>query len=148
MPYIWVIGTRTGKKLTKWKLVRTDKSKNWHDLEPFYLILAGKIVQNKISGLRSNLGCAPHAQSWVFFQNCQLQIFCCFITQHQNCFAHNSAIKYHSEACLYSKRTAGYPLSYKDHCCSFFTSRVIKQQKCCILKVLKKHPTLGVPYTP
>ena len=34
--------------------------------------------------------------------------------------------------------------SYKDHCCSFFTSWVIKQQKCCILKILKKHPALGV----
>ena len=29
----------------------------------------------------------------------------------QNCFAYNSATKYRSEAVLYSKRTAGYPLS-------------------------------------
>ena len=33
---------------------------------------------------------------------------------------------------------------YKDHCCSFFTSWVIKQQKNWILNILKKHPTLGV----
>ena len=38
--------------------------------------------------------------------------------------------------------------SYKDHCCSFFTSWVIKQQKSCILNILKKHPTLGVWCTP
>ena len=29
----------------------------------------------------------------------------------QNCFAHNSSTKYRSETFLYSKRTAGYPLS-------------------------------------
>ena len=29
----------------------------------------------------------------------------------QNCFAYSSATKYRSEAVLYSKRTAGYPLS-------------------------------------
>ena len=53
------------------KLVRTDKSKNGHNLESFYLILAGKIVPNKISGFRCNLGCAPYTQSWVFFHNVQ-----------------------------------------------------------------------------
>ena len=30
--------------------------------------------------------------------------------------------------------------SYKDHCCSFFTSWVIKQQKSCILTILEKTP--------
>ena len=35
--------------------------------------------------------------------------------------------------------------SYKDNFCSFFTSWVIKQQKCCILK---KRLTLGVWCTP
>ena len=29
----------------------------------------------------------------------------------QHCFAYNSATKHHSEAVLYSKQTAGYPLS-------------------------------------
>ena len=33
--------------------------------------------------------------------------------------------------------------SYKDHCCSFFTSWVIKQQKRCILNILKKTPNFG-----
>ena len=32
---------------------------------------------------------------------------------------------------------------YKDHCCSFFTSWVIKQQKRCILNILKKTPNFG-----
>ena len=70
--HIWVIGTRTGKKLMKCyfflreKLVRTDKSKN---------ILAEKIVPNKIIGFRRNLGCARYAQSWVFFQNVQNTLF-------------------------------------------------------------------------
>ena len=34
-------------------------------------------------------------------------------------------------------------ISYKDHCCSFFTSWVIKQQKSCILTILKKTPNFG-----
>ena len=34
--------------------------------------------------------------------------------------------------------------SYKDHCCSFFTSWVITQSKSCIFNILRKHPTLGV----
>ena len=38
--------------------------------------------------------------------------------------------------------------SYKDHCCSFFTSWVIKQSKSCILTILKKHPTSGVRCAP
>ena len=38
-------------------------------------ILAGKIVTNKISGFRRNLGCAPYAQIWVFFQIVQNTAF-------------------------------------------------------------------------
>ena len=33
--------------------------------------------------------------------------------------------------------------SYKDHCSSFFTSWVIKQQKSCILNILEKTPNFG-----
>ena len=33
--------------------------------------------------------------------------------------------------------------SYKGHCCSFFTSGVIKQQKKCILKILKNLRAYG-----
>ena len=80
--HIWVTGTRMGKKLTKCQfffqsemLVRTDKRKKLHDLESFYLIFAGKIVPNKISGFRRNLGFAPYTQSWVFFQNVQNTAF-------------------------------------------------------------------------
>ena len=36
--------------------------------------------------------------------------------------------------------------SYKDHCCSFFTSWVIKQQKSWIFTISKIHPTLCVQY--
>ena len=67
-----ITGTRTGKKLTKChfflseKLVRTDKSKNWHNLESFFLILAGKIVPNRISGSRRNVGWVPYSQSCFF----------------------------------------------------------------------------------
>ena len=37
--------------------------------------------------------------------------------------------------------------SYKDDWCSFFTSWVIKQQKCWISQICKKHPISGVQYT-
>ena len=47
-----------------------------------------------------SFGCFwQNRKSWLFFENTQ------------NCFAHNSATKYRSEAVLYLKRTAGYPLS-------------------------------------
>ena len=73
-----------------------------------------------------------------------------YFKKHPNCFAHNSATKYRSEAVLYSKRTAGYPLSphIKTIAVAFFTNWVIKQQKCSIFKVLKKHPTSGVRCAP
>ena len=35
-----------------------------------------------------------------------------FFENTQNCFAYISATKYRSETVLYSKRTAGYPLSH------------------------------------
>ena len=28
-------------------------------------------IKNRVSGFRRNQGCAPYAQSWVFFQNIQ-----------------------------------------------------------------------------
>ena len=48
----------------------------------FYLIVAWIVIPNKISGLRSNLGCAPYSQSWVFFffKMFRIHLFC-FITQ-------------------------------------------------------------------
>ena len=75
--------------------------------------------------------------------------FCLFLENTQNCFAYFSATKYRSEAVLYSKRTAGDPLSsHIAIAMAFFTSWAIKQQKSCILNILKKHPTLGVWCTP
>ena len=73
-----------------------------------------------------------------------------FFKKHPKLFVYNSPTKYRSEAVLYSKRTAGYPLSphIKTIVVVFFTSWVIKQQKWCILTILKKHPTLGVRYAP
>ena len=80
---IWVTGTRMGKKFMKCHFffkvrswyARTAQSKNWHNLEFFYLILAGKIVPNKISCIRRNLGCAPYPQSWVLFQKFKNTVF-------------------------------------------------------------------------
>ena len=62
------------------KLVRTDKSKIWHNLEFFYLILALGVLKIWVSGLRHNLGCARYAQSFFFFQTFKIQHFSCFIT--------------------------------------------------------------------
>ena len=47
-------------------------------------------------------------QFWVFLE--KIEIVIC-LENTQNCFAYISATKYRSEAVLYSKRTAGYPLS-------------------------------------
>ena len=47
-------------------------------------------------------------QFWVFFE--QIEVLN-FFENTQKCFAYISATKYRSEAVLYSKRTAGYPLS-------------------------------------
>ena len=77
IPYSSIKSLKALKSRRYWKLcvlvfkVRTDKSKNWHNLESFYLILAEKLVLNQMSGLRCNQGCAPYAQSWMFFQNVQ-----------------------------------------------------------------------------
>ena len=54
----------------------------------------------------------------------------------QNCFAYNSATKYRSEAVLYSKRIAGYPLSP-------YIKLRNKATKSCILSILKKTPNFG-----
>ena len=45
---------------------------------------------------------------WVFFEKIENLNF---FENTQNCFAYISATKYRSEAVLYSKQTAGYPLS-------------------------------------
>ena len=45
---------------------------------------------------------------WVFLEKNEIVIF---LENTQHCFAYISATKYCSEAILYSKRTAGYPLS-------------------------------------
>ena len=157
-----------------------------------------KLQKICVLGFRRNLGCAPYAQSWVFFQN--FQLFHCFIIQlvkklQQWSFYEviedilpfvlntkrplsniiktvlgvfkeiqkvNFFEKHPKLFCLYlsnqillrgrfvfktNGRTSSI-ISHKDHCCSFFTSWVIKRQKSCILNILKKHPTLGVWCTP
>ena len=73
-----------------------------------------------------------------------------FFENTQKCFAYISATKYRSKAVLYSKLTAGYPLSpyITTINVAFFTSWVIDQHKSCILNILKKHPTSGVWCTP
>ena len=47
-------------------------------------------------------------QFWVFSEKNEIVIF---LENTQKCFAYISTTKYCSEAVLYSKRTAGYPLS-------------------------------------
>ena len=47
-------------------------------------------------------------QFWVFLEKIEIVIF---LKNTQNCFAYISATKYCSEAGLYSKRMARYPLS-------------------------------------
>ena len=80
--HIWVIRTRTGKKLDKChfffksqRLLRTEKSKNSYTFKSYYLILASGVLKIWVSGFRRNLGCARYAQSWVFFQNFQNTAF-------------------------------------------------------------------------
>jgi len=45
---------------------------------------------------------------WVFSEKFGISIFS---KNTQNCFAYISSTKYRSEEVMYSKRTAGYPLS-------------------------------------
>ena len=87
MILIWVIRTRTGKKLDKChfffksqRLLRTEKSKNSYTFKSYYLILASRVLNIWVSGFRRNLGCARYAQSWVLFQN--------FHNSTQLCAAH------------------------------------------------------------
>ena len=80
--FIWVIRTRTGKKLDKChsffksqRLLRIEKSKNSYTFKSYYLILALGVLRIWVSGLRRNLGWARYAQSWVFFQHFQNTAF-------------------------------------------------------------------------
>ena len=89
--HIWVIRTRTGKKLDKChfffksqRLLRTEKSKNSYTFKSYYLILASRVLKIWVSGFRRNLGCARYAQIWVFFQNFKSykqNSFGCFLTK-------------------------------------------------------------------
>ena len=79
---IWVIRTRTGKKLDKChfffksqRLLRTEKSKNSYTFKSYYLILVSAVLKIWVSGFRRKLGCAPYARSWVFFQDFQNTAF-------------------------------------------------------------------------
>ena len=104
------------EKLQQWSLYEVVE-----DILPFVLNTKRPLSNIwLLSYKQNNFGC--------FWKKIEIVIF---LENTQNCFAYISATKYRSEAVLYSKRTAGYPLSphIKDHCCSFFTSWVIKQQK-------------------
>ena len=78
-------------------------------------------------------------QIWVFLGKIEIVIS---LENTQNCFAYISATKYRSEAVLYSKRTAGYPLSphIKTITVAFLQVEIQRQQGCCILENSKKHP--------
>ena len=89
--------TRLVKKLQQWSLYEVIE-----DILPFVLNTKRPLSNIwLLSYKQNNFGCFSKAFSfWFFFENTQ------------NCFAYNSATKYRSEAVLYSKRTAGYPLSH------------------------------------
>ena len=88
--------TQLINKLQQWFLYEVIE-----DILPF--VLSTKRLLSDIWLLRNkqnNFGCF---QEKTEFQS--------FFKNTQNCFAYNSATKYCSEAVLYSKRMAGYPLS-------------------------------------
>ena len=68
----------------------------------------------------------------------------------QNCFAYISVTKYPSEAVLYSKHMAEYPLSphIKTIAVAYLQAEIFWKQGCYILENSKKHPISGVWYTP
>ena len=70
------------------------------DIQPFVLNTKRPLSDNwLLSFKQNNFGCLKKNRIPIFSKNTQ------------NCFAHNSVTKYRSEAVLYSKQTAGYPLS-------------------------------------
>ena len=73
-----------------------------------------------------------------------------FSENTQKCFAYISATKYRSVAVLYSKRTTKYPLTthIKTITVAFLQAEIYWKQGCYILDNSKKHPILGVWYTP
>ena len=88
--------TQLIKRLQQWSLNEVIE-----DIRPF--ILNTKRPLSDIWLLRykqNSFGC--------FRKNSEVK---CLLKNTQNCFAYNSATKYRSEAVLYSKRTAGCPLS-------------------------------------
>ena len=68
----------------------------------------------------------------------------------QNCFAHNSATKYHSEAVLYLKLTAGYLLSphIKTIVVAFQQAKLNSNKNVEFHEFGKKHPISGVRCAP
>ena len=84
------------KKLQQWSL-----SEVIEDILPFVLNTKRPLSDIWLLRYKQNIfGCFSNILNfWSFFKNTQ------------NCFAYISAAKYRSEVVLYSKRTAGYPLS-------------------------------------
>ena len=76
---------------------------NNHFLESCTFIIFGALLVSVISSL--------YEKKWKLFCLSSKKMKFWIFSNKQNCFAYISATKYHSEAVLYSKRTAGYPLS-------------------------------------
>ena len=70
---------------------------------------------------------------WIFFRK-HPKLFCLYLSNQislRGCFVFKTISRISSIT------------SYKDHCYSFFTGWVIKQQKSCILNILEKTPNFG-----
>ena len=89
--------TQLVKMLQQWSLHDVIE-----DILPFVLNTKRPLSDIWLLSYKQNsFGCFSKIFSfWIFFQNTQ------------NCFAYISATKYRTETVLYSKRTAGYPLSH------------------------------------
>ena len=88
--------TQLVKKLHQWSLNEVIK-----DILPFVLNTKRPLSDIWLLRYKQNsFGCFKKKSELQFFSK-----------NTQNCFAYNSATKYCSEAVLYSKQTAGYPLS-------------------------------------
>ena len=102
--------TQLVKKLQQWSLYEVIE-----DILPFVLNTKQPLSDiSLVSYKQNNFGCFRKNSEFLFFSS----------KNTQNCFFLYSPTKYHWEAVLYSKWTAGYPLSphIKTIAVAFFTS--------------------------
>ena len=126
--------TQLVKKLQRWSLYEVIE-----DILPFVLNTKRPLSDIWLLRYKQNsFGCFQENSECNFFKK-HPKLFCLYLSNR---------ISLRGRFVFKTNGRISSITSYKDHCCSFFTSRVIKQQKNCILKNLNKHPTLGVWYAP